>query len=262
MFVLKIGVIGVGIITSNIIEAFLGFGKSDIKFFLSPRNRERTKNFKEKYPENITVCQDNQQVLDNSDFVFLGLLPEKAKEILSPLKFKKEHKVIGLIPIIGLPGLREAIGETEILCDVVPLPFISKHWGPIVVYPPVQEVVDLLSPLGKIVGVNSEKEISVLRTITALMSPFYELIYHVVNWGEQNGLSEEAAKAYVTEFFDGLCKMAANTPQGGLKELAEEMTPGGLNAQAVHYLFEQNGFNIWQDALDPVLKRVRQEKED
>ena len=259
---MKIGVIGVGIITSNIIEGFLGHGKTDIQFFLSPRNKEKSGLFAKKYPLNVKVCSCNQEVADNSDFIFLGLLPEKAEEILKELKFRKSNKVIGLIPIIGLPKLREIIGETQILCDVVPLPFISRRMGPIVVYPPIEEVTQLLEPLGTIVGVNSEKEISVLRSTTALMSPFYELLYNIVQWDMENGLEEETAKTYLTEFFAGLCKMAQLTQDGKLKELAEEMTPGGLNYQAVNFLKENNAFEKWQEALTPVLKRVRQGKED
>ncbi|MEG1971916.1 MAG: hypothetical protein RR315_02060, partial [Oscillospiraceae bacterium] len=141
--------------------------------------------------------------------------------------------------------------------DVVPLPFISRRIGPIVCYPPEREVMELLAPMGKVVPVNSEKEISVLRTSTSLMSPYYELIYTVVSWCVENDLNEEAAKAYITAFFEGLSKMAAAAPLGGLDELAHEMTPGGLNYQSLNYLTERDAFSPWKETLAPVLQRVR-----
>ena len=41
-----------------------------------------------------------------------------------------------------------------------------------------------------------------------------------------------------------------------LKELAEEMTPGGLNWQATNYLMDNDAFKHWQIALDAIMERV------
>ena len=41
-----------------------------------------------------------------------------------------------------------------------------------------------------------------------------------------------------------------------LKELAEEMTPGGLNWQATNYLKDNDAFKHWQIALDAIMERV------
>ncbi|SHK12848.1 pyrroline-5-carboxylate reductase [Hathewaya proteolytica DSM 3090] len=253
---MEIGVIGVGIITSNILEGFLGHGHCEHSFHLSPRNKQRSQMLRDKYSSHITVEADNQAVLDKCELVILGTLPQNSEEILCELKFRSCHKVVSLIPILGLPKIKEIIGDTKILCDVVPLPFISKRLGPIVVYPSQDEIINLLEPLGTIVAVDTEKEISLLRSTTALMSPFYELLYSIVQWNVDNGLNEPAAKSYVTSFFQGLCHMAAATPEHGLKELAEEMTPGGLNHQAVQYLIENQGFQLWGQALDSILERV------
>lgn len=253
---MQIGVIGVGIITSNIIEGFLGHGDCEHYFHLSPRNNEKSTSLRTKYPNNIIVEKENQLVLDNSDIIILGTLPQNSEEILSQLKFRENHKIISLIPVLGLDKIKGILGQTEILCDVVPLPFISKRFGPIIIYPSQKEIIKLLKPLGTIVAVDSEKEISLLRTTTALMSPFYQLINTIVQWNVTNGLNEPAAKAYVTSFFQGLCKMASLTPENGLQELAEEMTPGGLNYQAVTYLLENKGFELWDEALNLILKRV------
>ncbi|MEG0895532.1 MAG: NAD(P)-binding domain-containing protein [Oscillospiraceae bacterium] len=256
---MKIGVIGVGIITTNVIESFLDFGESKDIFYLSPRNKQRCEMLLQKYPQNIIVCQENQQVLDNADYIILGLLTDTANEILPQLKFKKEHKVINFIATIGLPKLKEMIGETKLLCDVVPLPCISKRMGPILLYPVIQEMIDFFSPMGKVIALNSEYEMDALRCTTALMSPFYELVYSVVDWNIKNGLTEKDSKAFTTAFFDALCKMAADTKENGLKELAEEMTPGGLNYQTTQHLLQKNAFNEWQVALDAVKNRVDSE---
>ena len=251
---MKIGVIGVGIMASYMVKAFCDY-ECEHEFILSPRNKEKAEYLAKTY-ENVSVAKDNQEVLDNCEVVILSVLPQKAEEILAPLQFRKNHKVISVIAILGLKKIRELVGETEILVDVLPLPFISQRMGPLVMNPSCEEMEDLLRPLGDLLVLESAEEMNVIRAITALMSPFYELCYSVVDWSEKNGLSEPAAKAYTTSFFKALSVMASQTQEGKLKELAEEMTPGGLNWQAVTYLQEQEAFTKWQEALDGILKRI------
>lgn len=251
---MKIGVIGTGIMASYIVTGFCDW-ECEHEFILSPRNREKSAFLASKYA-NVTVAKDNQEVLDSCETVILAVLPQTAEEILSQLNFRKELKVISIIPILGLKKIAQIIGETEILVDVLPLPFISRRIGPIVINPPCREIEDLIRPLGDVISVESAQEMSAMRTITALMSPFYELCYSVVEWGQENSLSEAAAKAYTTSFFGALSVMASQTQDGKLKELAEEMTPGGLNWQAVNYLKDNDAFKHWQIALDAILERV------
>ena len=61
---------------------------------------------------------------------------------------------------------------------------------------------------------------------------------------------------YTTSFFKALSIMASQTEEGKLKELAEEMTPGGLNWQATNYLKDNDAFHHWQLALDAIMERV------
>lgn len=251
---MRIGVIGTGIMASYMVMAFCDY-ECEHEFILSPRNKEKAAYLANKYV-NVSVAKDNQEVLDNCEVVILSVLPQKAEEILKPLQFRKDHKVISVIAILGLRRIAELVGETEILVDVLPLPFISQRIGPLVINPPCEEMEELLRPLGDLVILESAEEMNVIRAITALMSPFYELCYSIVDWSEKNGLNEPAAKAYTTSFFNALSIMASQTAEGKLKELAEEMTPGGLNWQAVTYLQEKETFTKWQEALDGILRRI------
>lgn len=251
---MRIGVIGTGIMASYMVMAFCDW-ECEHEFVLSPRNKEKAEYLASKY-KNVSVANNNQDVLDNSEVVILSVLPQNAEEILSGLKFQERHKVISVIAAIGLKKLRDIIGPTEILVDVLPLPFISKRIGPLVIHPSCAEVEELLGPLGELVILETEEEMNVVRCITALMSPYYELVNSIVEWSQNNGMSEPAAKAYATSFFGALSVIAAGTEKGKLKELAEEMTPGGLNWQAVTQLQNHHAFELWQDAMDKILDRV------
>jgi len=251
---MKIGIIGTGIMASYMVRGFCQ-NQCEHSFLLSPRNVQKSAYLASKY-ENVEVAADNQEVLDQSEVIILSVLPQNAEEILSQLRFRTEHKVISVIPILGLQKIREIIGETQVLVDVLPLPFIAQRMGPIVQYPAQKEIEALLQPLGNLIVVDTEREMAVLRSATALMSPYYELIYHIVEWGMEKQVSETAVKSYVTSFFGALSVLASQTEEGKLKELAEEMTPGGLNWQATNYLSEHSAFEKWQEALELILKRV------
>ena len=95
----------------------------------------------------------------------------------------------GTFKVDELEKIAEIIGETAILVDVLPLPFIRQRIGPVVINPPCKEIEDLIRPLGDLIALEDKTEMAAMRTITALMSPFYELCYAVTEWGMDNSLS-------------------------------------------------------------------------
>ncbi|MGI6686368.1 MAG: NAD(P)-binding domain-containing protein [Bacillota bacterium] len=251
-----IGFIGTGVITSALVTGFCSGGDLDHRIYLSPRNAQRAKDLAEKF-KNVTVAESNQEVLDKSEWVVLAVVPKYGEEILRPLSFRENHRVINLLSDRKLPEVAGWIGKTRTLVQMVPLPFAAKRIGPIAIYPNDREVAELFKPLGEIVGVDDVKQIEALIAITALMSSYYTLLWEVVQWGERGGLSQKEAVNYTTSFFEALSFQARHTEDEELGLLAQEMTPGGLNEMALDFIKENNGFTPWIHALDPVLARLR-----
>ena len=160
----------------------------------------------EKYPEIVSVAADNQEVVDRSDWVFAALLPKAAEDILKPLHIGPEKKFINLVATLSLKRIEEMFGQREILADVVPLTFAANRFGPVVIYPDIPEVVDLMSHVGKPVPVDTPKQIAILRSTTGLMSAYYMLLTVIIQWCERNGLDEPSARAYITEFTGALSR--------------------------------------------------------
>ncbi|MBP3927612.1 MAG: NAD(P)-binding domain-containing protein, partial [Clostridium sp.] len=84
---MRLGFIGTGIITTAVVTVFCESGKGDLHISVSPRNKERAAALHEKYPEIVTVAESNQEVIDQSDWVFAALLPQHAEAVLSELTF-------------------------------------------------------------------------------------------------------------------------------------------------------------------------------
>ncbi|MCL1874081.1 MAG: NAD(P)-binding domain-containing protein [Clostridiales bacterium] len=250
-----IGILGVGVIGSALAR---GFATCQIAYplLLSSLDQTNMVELAASYPKRIRLASDNQQVLDEADWLILALPPAKGEEILLNLSFSPRHKVINLLADKSLEQIAAWIGSTALLAHMVPLPFVARHLGPIVIYPHLEELARLMAPLGQVVAAQTPHEVHVLQAITALMAPFDTLLAEIVCWAGANGVEEMPAKAYTVAFFGAICQQVAEVPSGRLRELADEMTPGGLNAMAKDHINQHNAFKPWVAALDPVMERL------
>jgi len=90
---MRIGIIGTGIIASAIVTGFCT-KKIGHLFFLSPRNAEKAAALAAEFPE-VKVCASNQEVIDNSDWVFI-CLRKNGFGALNEIKFRRNQKVINM----------------------------------------------------------------------------------------------------------------------------------------------------------------------
>ena len=267
----KIGILGTGTIASALVQGFCTSDTApDLHFFLSPRNAEKAASLATLYPEQVTVCHSNQEVLDQSEWVFLTVIPRLADEILSPLIFREDHRILTIMSDHAIEKVLDWTGPVAKIVRMVPLPFAAMHIGPIAITPYDEEVSDLFTPLGQVISVDTEEKLSVISALTAVMSSYYHLLYDVSLWGAKQGLPPEVSLDYTSAFFSALNQKAClripdpsgTAPDGDailvhVRELAYEMTPGGLNEMALKHILGQDGCRIWCDALDAVMDRLR-----
>ncbi len=255
----NIGFIGTGVITSALVTGFCSCKDLNHRIYLSPRNAKRAANLAEKF-ENVTVASSNQEVIDKSEWVVLAVIPKYGEEIIRPLSFREDHRIINLMSDRKLPEIASWIGKTRTLVHVVPLPFAAMRIGPVAIYPKDKDTENLFAPLGEIVAVDDVKRIEALAAITGLMSSYYTLLWEIVKWGVSEGLSEREATSYTAAFFEALSSRIQHADDGELSHLANEMTPGGLNEMALLSIKEHRGFQCWINALEPVVARLRRKE--
>ena len=101
-----LGFIGTGKISSSII---FGIFKSKLKvkkIYISSRNRNIAKKLTKKYRK-ITILNNNQEIIDKSSTIILGVTPNVGSTILPKLKFSKNKKIVSLISTINLEKLKK-----------------------------------------------------------------------------------------------------------------------------------------------------------
>ena len=250
---MKIGVIGTGIIASAVVTG-LCRKKTGHEIFLSPRNAARAQALAEAFSE-VRVCSSNQEVLDNSQWIFI-CLHRKDFDALKELVYRSNHKIINMSAEMRLPDLQEITGKTEVLAHVIPLPFIAEGFGPLLVYPENRQVGELFNPISDVYYANDQKDVHTLQIITGMMSAYNMLLNEFVKYSVGRGLLHDDSIKFVHSLLSSLSRRAAETPGCDLIELAHEMTPGGYNEQAMNELMENGSIEAWKTALDNLTSRL------
>lgn len=250
-----LGFIGTGNIVSDVVA---GISKSKISYkqiLVSPRNKNKAKNLKRKYKK-IAIAKDNQAVIDNSNWVFLGTLPSVGKKILPNLKFKKNQTVISFMSTIDYSELKRLVKLKIDIVKVIPMPPIRLGKGPVAIFPKNRKVKNFFNKIGTTIEIKDEKSSKNFWTISGTMASFYELLNVLTNWLIKKKINKQDAQKYVTHLYSALAQLAARNNSKSLKYLVEEQTPGGLNWQGVNELRKSGYYKLLEKSLKNIHKRL------
>ena len=252
---MNLGFIGTGKISSSII---FGIFKSKLKVgkvYISSRNRSLAKKLITKYSK-IKVLDDNQEIINKSSIVFLGITPKVGNQILPKLNFAINKKIISLISTINLDKLKK-ITKNKNIVRVTPLPPIEIKKGPIIICPPSKFAKNIFKHLGEVLEIRNEKLSYKFWSTASLMATYYELLNTSSKWLIKKGINKKIADTYVAELFLALSQDALNKCSQGYKKLvADSQTPKGLNMQVLNELKKGKFFTKFSKALENVNQRV------
>ena len=250
-----LGFIGTGKISSSIIYGIFKSKLKIKKIYISSRNTNIAKKLNKKF-RSITVLKDNQEIIDKSSVIFLGITPNVGNKILPKLKFSKNKKVISLISTINLKKLKKFI-KVEDMIRVIPLPPIEIKRGPIIICPPSKFAKNIFKHLGKVLEIRNEKLSYKFWSTASLMAAYYEILNTSSKWLIKKGINKKFADTYIAELFLALSQDAFNKSSQGYKKLvADSQTPKGLNMQVLNELKKGKFFTKFTKALESVNKRV------
>ena len=254
---MKLGFIGTGQISKAVINGIL---KSKIKYtkiYISKRNLKISSELSKK-SKKVIVVKDNQEILNKSNWVFLGITPTVGNKILKNLKFKSSQIIINFISTIGNSQLKKYIKVKAKIVRVLPLPPIALRKGPVPICPANKKVKSFFNHLGTAVEISDEKLFTNFWCMTAMMAPFYEKLNTLSVWLSKKGLNKIVAQKYVTSLFFAMAEDSVVNSKQDLKILIKNsQTPGGLNEQALKYLRKSGFYKSLNSAASDILKRLK-----
>ena len=253
---MNLGFIGTGKIASSVITGICTSKISYKKIIISPRNTKIAKGLKAKFKK-ITIAKTNQQIVDQSDWVFLSVTPGVGEKIIKNLKFKSKQTIISFISTITLSELKKAIKVKAKIVRAIPLPPISLGKGPVPIFPPNKKVKLFFDKIGTTVEIRNEQLSKNFWSTSGMMAPFYELLNTMSKWLTKNGIRKDKAQKYITSLFVALSEDAVANSKKDLKHLVEEsQTKKGLNEQGVKELRKAGFYKQTEKTLNSILKRL------
>jgi len=252
---MNLGFFGTGNIVSDVI---LGISKSKIKYkkiIISPRNKKKALYLK-KNLKKIIIANNNQEVINKSNWVFLGVLPKIGDTILPKLKFSKKQIVISFMSTTDYSKLKKLIKTKSVIIRAIPMPPIRLGKGPVAIFPPNKKVKSFFDKIGQTIEIKNEKLSKNFWAISGTMASFYELLNVLSKWLIRKKTNKLDAQKYITLLYSALAELALLNSSKPLKNLVNEQTPGGLNWQGVNELRKLGYYKLLEKSLNNIYKRL------
>jgi len=253
---MNLGFVGTGKIAESVIT---GISKSSIKYnkiFISHRNRIIAKRLK-KNLKRIYIEKDNQNIIDNCNWVFLAVTPSVGEKIIKNLTFRSSQMIVSFISTITISQLKSMIKVKADIVRAIPLPPISLKKGPVPICPPNRKVKNFFNKIGSTVEIKNEKLSINFWATSGMMASYYEVLRVMSDWLVKKGIKRLDAQKYVTTLFLALSEDAVVNSKKELKWLVKEsQTPKGLNEQGLKEMTKKNVYKSVINTLNSIHKRL------
>ncbi len=185
-----LGFIGCGKISSALCRGFASVPSDQrpIRILVSRRSEEKSKKLRDDFPDLIHVVDSNEEIVLESDVVFIGLLPQTAAVVLPTLPFTDKQLVMSMMAAVDFEATKQLLAFSTLdVVRIVPLPSSARRSGPILLYPPHHQAETILKLIGTPIVCCSESEMKPMVSVTGHISSFYELMRTTENFLIENG---------------------------------------------------------------------------
>ena len=253
---MKLGFIGTGKIASSVITGICNSNINFKKILTSPRNKKIANNLKRKFKK-VYIAKDNQQIVNQCNWVFLSITPAVGSKIIKKLKFKTNQTVISFISTTTLAELKKDIKVKAKIVRAIPLPPISLKKGPIPICPPNKKVKIFFDNLGTTIEIKNEKSSINFWSTSGMMASYYDMLRIMSDWLVKRGIKKIDAQKYITSLFLALSEDAVVNSKKDLKFLVKEsQTPKGLNEQGLKEMSKKKVYKSITETLNSIHKRL------
>ena len=251
-----LGFIGTGKISYSVIT---GICNSKIKFkkiLISSRNRILAKKLERKFKK-VKIVKNNQDIINQSNWVFLAVTPNVGNKIIKTLKFRNNQKIISFISTIKLADLKKMIKVKSDIVRAIPLPPISLKKGPVPICPPNKKIKNFFDKIGSTIEIQNEKLSINFWSTSGMMASYYNMLNEMSGWLTKKGVRKQDAQKYITSLFLALSEDAVANSSKDLKFLVKEsQTPKGLNEQGLKEMSKRGVYKSVVNTLNSIYKRL------
>ena len=251
-----LGFIGTGKISYSVIVGICNSKINFKKILISPRNKILAKKLVSKFKK-VKIANDNQEIINKSNWIFLAVTPNVGEKIIKNLKFKSNQVIISFISTIKLSELKKMIKVKSNIVRAIPLPPISLKKGPVPICPPNKKVKSFFDKIGTTIEIKNEKLSTNFWSTSGMMASYYNILKVISDWLVKKGVKRQDAQKYVTSLFLALSEDAVVNSKKDLKFLVKEsQTPKGLNEQGLKEMSKKFVYKSLVETLNRIYKRL------
>jgi pyrroline-5-carboxylate reductase len=227
----KIGVLGAGNLGYAMLKALSESGKvARENLFASSRNNKKLDRLVTDL--GITAALTNEELIEKSDVVILGVKPQDLYLAIEPIaaSFHSEQVVISLAAGVELSDLRRLITHAPAIIRVIPntaarlKKSVTAFSATKAAEAQLPWIEELLSVFGYVVRADDEE---VLRSIMVAASSgigfLFEFMIYWQEWLEERGISQAQARKITAELFAGVSALAADSEGTPFEELQKKV---------------------------------------
>lgn len=236
---MTLGFLGTGTISTAVVHALAPLGH---KITVSERSASNAAALSAAY-DNVTVAP-NADVTTAADVLFLGLMPDAAREALPTLPFREGQRVISFIADLPLAEVQALIGPATADCLVLPFPAIAQTRSPLIAFPQSDLVTEIFAA-HDVFAMGSEAEFKAMLAAQAVLSPVVQMLLTTSDWAASQGADATKAQDFLRSL------IAANLTASPLAPLLQSLsTEGGYNARLHAHMDAADCFKALKDGLD------------
>lgn len=240
---MRLGFIGTGTIAAAVVRGIAHDGHA---ITVSERGAAQSAALARAF-DSVAVSA-NQGVIDASDVLFLGLLPQVAPEILASLRFRADQRVISFMAGVALDRLAALVAPARAEAIMLPFPGIAKGGSPILALGDTELVSAIFGAANTVFEMKDAAALDAYLCAQAVLSPAVLMVARAADWLAGQGVERAEGEAFLrvlvgSSLIAGDCRTT----------LAALDTPGGYN-QRLRLTVERAGLDsALADGLD-VLK--------
>ncbi|MGQ9856600.1 MAG: pyrroline-5-carboxylate reductase [Fervidobacterium sp.] len=259
---MRVGIIGVGNIGSMILEVLND--KSEHEFYIYNRSVEKVRKYE--VFENVKICGNVKEVYTQSDFTFLCVKPQQAKQVYDNLfEIHEEHGVLvstaagkRIEEISQSTGKKNVIRIMPTITSRISIGITAVAYSKHVDSSTRHEFEKLLSPLGEVMELEEEK-FDAFTVLNSSGPAFVAFILESFIEGAINiGVNPDYARDIVLRTFEGSVKLLEHMSiePSRLKYLVS--SPGGVTIRGLYELEKDGVKGAIMSAIYEAFKRSQE----
>lgn len=259
---MKIGFIGTGNMSRHLIAGLLQKGVAGSDIYVSARNFEKLQAYAA--PRGLNACQTNIEVAQLSDYLFLGVKPVMAADVMAeiaPFIRPEEQLVLSFMAGVSLDQLTAGLGPVSLL-RLMPNLNVAVNAGSIALAAgsevddeDLKEITVLLSLLGTVYPF-AEKDFSTFVALAGSSPAFiYVMIDAMSRAAVKYGLPKDLATKIAAEVVAGSGQLAGRSDKTPWDLVDQVSSPGGSTVEGVLALQEYGFPTAITKAMEATLKK-------